>query len=587
MKKSIAIGISLVVMASAAAGASVPVYAGAAPETDTSYVNIPTAGSKLDIEPTLILEPQNFSEITLSAPVRYASVILTPDKNMKVSLGGVEKTLESTYTTYLRGKFIPVVRLTSETVGAFGNWLQNRYTVSDIMAVSDDIKVIQTLYSDPATALVNTVYDLTAAELSSDRYAEWEHIGAANAAGCNILMYDGSDENYPVVAEYVEAMSKVAWARVESKLEAVGAIAAGSYGIVSDSAQTLKDAISVFKEEGFARAQYVAAHRGITKYANEQSLTAIAASVNEGSTHVEVDVQITADRRILICHNTDALQVTGVSGQYFANATFDQMRKLKLNNYSKKYNDTFPSLEEMIEVLQKSDVILIMELKLDAGSAKAVDTLQAIETIKEVMDKYPKMKGHWFTITFYSPYAEKMREVLPEIPVGYLGGAQSGKEAAAGEKAWGGGHTAMTNIAAKIAFLRKYNIVLDETMATSTNTTAQNYLARGYVQNTWTFEDLSHFDYKANIATSNKAEGCANLIKTIEGVPALTPAMLAAGEAEVVCRTYNGRKVTRTCKIIPVEETETGAYVLFHLTQEAEEGVSFGLYSQLAEVPVA
>ena len=76
---------------------------------------------------------------------------------------------------------------------------------------------------------------------------------------------------------------------------------------------------------------------------------------------------------------------------------------------------------------------------------------------------------------------------MPRNPRGILGYAKADNGTA-----WSS-QPAMTAIGKKIAFLRKYNMTLDEELSAATYTTARNYLARGYTQNTWTFKDTSHF----------------------------------------------------------------------------------------------
>lgn len=586
---------------------TVNMTATAATNSYTNYTSVSSLDSGLVIEPTLVFEPTSFSEITDAGKVKKkpASVIVTPDADMNVELGTESRKLANVFDTYLKNKFIPIVRLSAETVEPFLDWLNHTYAISDMMAVSDDITVLETLYADEAGYLVNTVYDLTSVKLTAGRYDEWPHVAAANKAGCNILMYDGADENLPVAAEYVEAMTKLCWAYTESTEEAVYAMAAGCYGVVSASYTEMGEAIGYFSESGFARAQYIAAHRGITKYANEQSLTGIMASYNEGATHVEIDIQITKDEEIFINHNSDVGYVTGKSGVYFVNATAEQIRRIKFggtNAYSQKYGDTFASLREVCDNMRYTDVILIIELKLDNGSDKAVNELHAIENLKKVMDEYPEMAGHWFCITFYAPYAQKMKEVLPEIPVGFLGAATSSLESANSQPGWGGWVTRgnMPNCLKNV--LRKYNVTLDEmtydngdTIADdrrvdgTTNRMAQDWLARGYAQNTWTFENLLHYTIKCNIATTNKAEDCAMIVKEIGAPASISAADLAAGKVTVPCTTYNGWVVEKECKIIVVSEGDGTAKVLLYLEQNSGDkaNVTFGLYSNLLEVAIA
>jgi glycerophosphoryl diester phosphodiesterase len=382
-------------------------------------------------------------------------------------------------------------------------------------------------------------------------------------------MYDASQANFDVVADYVEAMTKCCWGYVENKTEAVSAIADGAYGIVSSDESVLSDAISYFSKSGYAKAQNLAAHRGITAYANENSLTAIASSINEGATHVEIDLQITADGQIVICHDSET-NATSVSGTYFERATLAALNRFKLSDYSEKYGDTYPTLEEVISLAKNNDLIFIFELKFGGATTNIVDNLKPIDKLKEILDQHPEMQGRWYAITFYAPFAERMQELMPEIPVGYLGGATSGKESDQGLTGWNGGHVGMTKISDKIAFLRKYHLGLDEVYYESaTNSTAQTYLARGYTQNTWTFDNVSHFTVKADVATSNAVEKAAMFAKELGvGTLNLTKDDLANGTATVACRTYNGWLVDLPCEIIVVDQTESGASVLLYYKQE-------------------
>ncbi|MDE5548172.1 MAG: hypothetical protein K2J30_04180, partial [Clostridia bacterium] len=180
-----------------------------------SYISVGAQNDALAIEPTTILEPASFAEIAGKAN----SVVLTPSADMTVTLGGEMKSFESIFDNNLKAKYIPVVRLTSATVNGFIDWMKNTYTVSDIMAISSDLSVIQALYADEVCQIVNTVYDLTDKQIGEDRYWAWQYLGDANAVGCNILMLDAADKNLPIAAEYISAMSKVCWGYADDKLE--------------------------------------------------------------------------------------------------------------------------------------------------------------------------------------------------------------------------------------------------------------------------------------------------------------------------------------------------------------------------------
>lgn len=574
------------------------ILAESATKKEESRISVSSYDSGLVLEPTMIFEPDSYSELisVSSAKKKPASVILTPDASMNVELGGETETLEKVYDGYLKNKCIPIVRITQSTVDSFIRWQNDVYAIDDMMVLSSDISVIGKIYRDRRCSLLNTVYDLTGVEISSNRYDSMDYIGKANTFGCNILLFDATDKNFGVVADYVSALAKCCWGYVDSKIEAVSAIADGAYGIVSKNATVLSDALQYFSKSGFAKAQNLAAHRGLTTYANENSLTAIAAAVNEGATHVEIDLQITADREIVICHDSET-NATSIAGTYFEKANLSHLGKLTLGDYSEKYGETYPTLEEVISLSKNNDLIFILELKFSNGSTNVIDNLKPIEKLKEIMDAHPEMKGKWYAVTFFAPFAEQMKEIMPEIPVGYLGGATSLKEKEEGKSGWDGGHVAMTSIGAKIAFLRKYNILLDETYDAATDSTQPTYLARGYIQNTWTFDNVSHFGVKANIATSNVVEKCATFAKEIGiGDFRITRQDVLNGQITVPCRTYNGWISELPCDIIVVEETTDGAAVLLYYRQnwsytqtlinQDPETVNgyYGIYSKLLKI---
>lgn len=555
----------------------------ASKEVYQNYVSAKVVNnSGLYIQPTGIYEPENHSDLSYNAisTAGISSIVLTPDRVMNVVFKDQTKPFKEVFNNSIKGKFIPVLRLDAGTVDGFIDMMNNTYYIKDIMVITADVEVLKKIYEDQVASIANLVYDLTDVEISSDRYGSWKYLAEANKYYANTLMFDGSDKNLGVVAEYVSAMSKVCWALVDGKSETVNAVSVGCTGILTKNYNNFKDAVATFSKKGWAKAQNVAAHRGITAYANENSLTAVSAAASEGATHVEIDIQYTNDGRILLCHDMVTDNVSSTKKVSFEPARSSYIRTLKLNDYSEKYQDTFPTLEEVIDATRNTDIILIIELKLEDGRTSIIKK-GAIEKFLSIMKSYPEMDGRWFCITFYRPYADKMRELAPEIPVGFLGGATSGFERDNNIKGWDGEWTPMTNISSKIAFMHKFKTLLDESHADSPDSTVQNYLARGYVENGWTFKDLSHFNTKKNIATSDAVEKCAMAIKKIEPTNlTITADDLNKGKISVNTVNYCGWKEQRECDIIVVSQNEREAELLLYYN-ETVGGVSYGLYSQL------
>lgn len=549
----------------------------------SSYVTARTSGSGLVLEPTLILEPNDINDIPTGANLSASgvtSVMFTPDKDMNVVLGSETTAFTELFNTHVKGKFIAVLRLDENTVDGFIDMMNNVYTIKDVIVVSKNLSVLKKIYDDKVSSIANAVYDLTDVKIPSGRYDTWEYIAQANGAYANVLMYDASDENFAVAAEYAGSMTKVCWGYADGTGETVSAIADGATGIVVRNADDYNSAIKFFSKKGFSKAQYVAAHRGITAYANENSEMAVAAAVSEGSTHAEIDIQFTRDGEFIVCHDMVSSNFSVTKGVNFEPTLSSYSTTLKLNDYSIKYGDCFPLLDQIIQTVYKSDLILIIELKLEDGRTSVVNK-GAIEKFVALMNSYPYMKGRWFCITFYKPYADQMREFAPEIPVGFLGGATSGYEKDSGLTGWNGEWTLMSNVSSKIAFMHKYKTVLDENYSQATSNTSQTYLARGYLQNGWTFEDVNHFGCKINIATTNAAEKCADCIKSIEPQNlSMTRDDLSKGKIIVDTVNYNGWKTQRECDVITVSESLGKATVLLYY-YETFNGANYGLYSQL------
>lgn len=596
--KILALFVMLTIILTAVSVSFVNLVSGAAAYND--YVEAAAIDNGLKIDPVTVVEVNSSADLDSLATAQVPSdiVMMKIDKDMKVKLNQETKSFTEVFNDTIKGKSIPALYIDTEAVAeAFITYMKDTYYIKDIMVISPEFDVLEMIYSDDVCYIVNTIYDLTDITLSSNRYDFWTYIGSANTVGCNILMVNGMDKNLSTVAEYVSAMTKTCWAYIGDgdDSDIVSAIASGSIGIVGNNLETLQDGIKVFENDGFARAQFVAAHRGITAYANENSLTSVAASANEGATHVEVDLQVTSDGRIILAHDSDAgMTSTAPNSTWFAIKSLGELRGYNLNSYSETYNEKFPTLEEIVEAVIDTDLILILELKLDDASDLAANTLNCINAMYDIMCRYKQMEGRWFTITFYAPYAVKMRTICPEIPVGFLGaGIANGNNDGGSDdviddyEIWQG-VPASTSAKNYIPFLRKNNLVMDITKSENLYSASRQFVVRGYMINTWTYGDTTHFSTGINIATTDTAEKCAMLVKYIAESNEIraTKAQLNSGNLSAECTTYNGWKINYSCKIVYLDgnpNTDSEVKAVLYYTSAAN---LYGIYSNLITVKV-
>ena len=105
------------------------------------------------------------------------------------------------------------------------------------------------------------------------------------------------------------------------------------------------------------------AHRGLhdsTKGVPENSLAAFRLAVERGHA-IELDLRITADRQVVVFHDSTLERMTGVPGQV-DRWTLADLKKLRLLGTE----EGIPTLDEMLELVN-GQVPLLIEIKRDEG----------------------------------------------------------------------------------------------------------------------------------------------------------------------------------------------------------------------------
>ena len=103
------------------------------------------------------------------------------------------------------------------------------------------------------------------------------------------------------------------------------------------------------------------AHRGCSQNYPENTLLAFEkAAAIKGLVGIELDIQLTKDRQIVVCHDENVDRTTDGSG-YIKDFTLSELKKLKI---AEKYQ--IPTMEEVFELLddkKNQGFMLNIELK--------------------------------------------------------------------------------------------------------------------------------------------------------------------------------------------------------------------------------
>lgn len=110
----------------------------------------------------------------------------------------------------------------------------------------------------------------------------------------------------------------------------------------------------------------IIAHRGASAYALENTLTAIRLALEMGAKAMEIDLHLSSDGRLVVCHE-DNLELPNGSLFYLAQKTLAEIQAVPLPG-----NERVPSLEEVVDTV-KGRAKIYLELKA-LGTAKALAT---------------------------------------------------------------------------------------------------------------------------------------------------------------------------------------------------------------------
>ncbi len=105
------------------------------------------------------------------------------------------------------------------------------------------------------------------------------------------------------------------------------------------------------------------AHRGASGEAPENTLAAFALAAEQGADGVELDVQMTKDGRLVICHDETIDRTANAKG-WIRDYTFEELRKLDFSYGKLQYEgETIPTLEEVLDLLTPTGLTVNIELK--------------------------------------------------------------------------------------------------------------------------------------------------------------------------------------------------------------------------------
>lgn len=156
-------------------------------------------------------------------------------------------------------------------------------------------------------------------------------------------------------------------------------------------------------------ASVIIAHRGGALLGTENSLSCIEKGIATGADMVEVDLHLTADRQIVVCHDQKVNRTTNGKGR-IEDMTLAEIQQLRLLNHDGSVsNETIPTLEQVLELCQ-GKCALLLEIK-----KKRDDQYPGIEALADSIVKAHAMEKEVIFQSFNDDVLFKLHAIDPSL----------------------------------------------------------------------------------------------------------------------------------------------------------------------------
>lgn len=361
------------------------------------------------------------------------------------------------------------------------------------------------------------------------------------------------------------------WARTSdtpTTVEQYDAILSGAIGVVSDATDAYLDiACNKLPAGTMTRTPINIAHRGLPRFAPENTVEGAIEAYNRGAQAIELDFYLSSDGHAVAMHNA----FTGATCDRDVAVESTPLARLKQLYVNKGYenHETFsqcriPTIEEFFEYFKDKDCRFYIEIK---SKNPAI-----VPVIRDAIEQYG-MYGQCTVITFDADMMQAFRDQYPDMALGALCGD------------FMGGTDPEADLRAAMAYAGPYNATLHPSYSINgtvyykeDDVRAANF--RGVSINPWTFGTsiATYSDYFLWGYTGLTGDGASSLGRLPLRV-AYTPASteVAVGDSlplTLEVDTYARKTSTKDATVTIVEGEECATLTDNVLTFTAEGEVT-------------
>ena len=528
--------------------------------TDNTLATTYSAKTGLTNEPTVICDIRNetvFNQIIAAGAngKRPSNIILHLDSSCNVTDedGKAFVSFEKAYSD-LAHHTIPIVYLKDEdAANAFVEFMQTKIDILDIAVMSDDTSLIKSVRTTLPRIRGIVSYNQTSIVNLYD-----EIVKPTNESYATVAVIKESIASYTNVS-YIQSRFLTVWVKAEQEelSDIYQCVNSGAYGVIASDFTTVFNALESYPEHSYSRTIFNVAHRGVNGY-NENSVSGTKAAIEAGATHIELDGKLTKDGRIVMIHDSDVSRVTNGTGK-IEDMTLSEVKELSLDLYEE---EKIPTLDEIIETIRDSEIVLIFELK-----TNDLNLVNALKFALDTFDFYDRI----IVISFHENSLAKMKEILPEVATADLNPVSS------------------ATFASRLGTLCSLNTILDNEWDYAWDYENERgwvfnelFLRdRGIVGWYYTFENVEDIEKVAKGGfvgiTSNVAECYSDKVKFLNPTDKITKDLNVGDMIPLNATLYSGKITETEGKVFHIQDCGT-RYAVF-ASAEIEE--NYALYTQM------
>ena len=156
-------------------------------------------------------------------------------------------------------------------------------------------------------------------------------------------------------------------------------------------------------------------HRGARGHAPENTMASFQAALDMGADGIELDVQMTKDGKVVVCHDHSLERTSNGSG-WLVEHTREELRALDFGSwFSPQFaGEKIPTLREVLQWAAATRLIVNVEIK------NGPVIYEGIEEKVSALIRECRMVDRVIVSSFYHPSLLKMKQLDPLIKTGLL-----------------------------------------------------------------------------------------------------------------------------------------------------------------------